>query len=127
MALVLLVEDDAAIAEAVRQSLVGEGYDVLHAWNGREAMDALAAQPHPDVILLDLMMPVMTGWQVMEELTQEQGLSEIPVIVTSATSSAEEHPQRDFLKKPYSLTTLLSLVEKHASNSVDAMPVRATG
>lgn len=115
MARVLLVEDDAAIAEAVRHALEAEGYEVAQAWNGLEALEILTAQTRPHLLLLDLMMPVMTGWQLMEELAQDTRLAAIPIVVTSAASSAEEHPCRDFLKKPYTLGELITVVEKHAA------------
>lgn len=127
MARVLLVEDDAAIAEAVRQALEAEDYDVVHASNGREGLNLLSKMSPPSVILLDLMMPVMTGWQFMAELSQQPRLASIPIVVTSATSAPEEHPGHDFLKKPYSLSDLLVLVEKHVASEPERAIVRAAG
>ncbi len=80
----LLVEDDPDIRESVSELLEEEGYCVWQATNGREALDVLEAGCRPDVILLDLMMPVMTGW---EFLSRQQALdASIPVCVISGVA-----------------------------------------
>jgi CheY-like chemotaxis protein len=80
---VLVVDDERDLREGISECLELEGYLVEQARNGREALD-LAAASAPAIILLDLMMPVMSGWQVMDALRTSPTLSSIPVIVISA-------------------------------------------
>src|SRR4051812_12376876 len=63
-----------------------EGYEVTSAGNGREALDRLGGGPRPDLILLDLMMPVMTGWEFLDQRKQDPRLAAIPVVILSAVS-----------------------------------------
>ncbi|MDP9149692.1 MAG: response regulator [Myxococcota bacterium] len=104
---VLVVDDDKAIREIVAEVLRDEGYDVVCAENGLEALIELRKEHHPDLMLLDLMMPVMSGWEVLEQLESSDELSRIPVIVVSAMSApgVSEH-----LSKPIDLERLLATV-----------------
>ncbi len=104
---VLVVDDDAAIREIVAEVLRDEGYDVTCAENGAEALRELNKEHHPDLMLLDLMMPVMSGWEVLEQIASNDDLARIPVIVVSAMSApgASEH-----LSKPVDLERLLAAV-----------------
>jgi CheY-like chemotaxis protein len=106
--IVLVVDDDAEIRETLTQLLQQEGYTVLRAENGVQALEQLRAG-HPDVMLLDLMMPVMSGWELLELLQENADLARIPVIVVSAMSApgACEH-----LAKPIDLDRLLSTVSR---------------
>src|SRR6185437_7705633 len=79
----LVVEDDADHRETLRDILEEEGYRVTTAVNGRDALTRIAAGPLPDLILLDLMMPEMDGWTLMEKLSAREGFASIPIIVTS--------------------------------------------
>jgi CheY-like chemotaxis protein len=94
------------------------GYDVVSASNGREALALLESGVTPSLILLDLMMPVMTGWEVLEALACSTNLSPIPVVVASGAST--EHRSRPIphcrasILKPMSAQSLLSAVEEHA-------------
>src|SRR4051794_37746057 len=87
--LVLLVEDNDATREAVSLILESDGYQVMTAANGRKALDRLRGGARPDLILLDLMMPVMDGWQFRAEQRRDQVLADIPVIVCSAAGDAQ--------------------------------------
>ena len=78
---ILLVDDDSAIRRILRRVLSGEGYSVLTAANGEEALE-LAAAEHFDLVLLDLNMPEKDGWETFEELTEFHPL--LPVIVITA-------------------------------------------
>ena len=80
---ILIVEDDFDIREALTQILEEEGYAVREAANGREALD-VAARELPSLILLDLMMPVMNGWQFRAEQIKDPRLAPVPVLVISA-------------------------------------------
>src|SRR5690242_4841691 len=114
---VLVAEDDHEIREAL-EALLGEvGYRVLTAADGKQALEALrkhAGSPEsPSVLLLDLMMPVMNGWEVLTELRKDPALSSLPVVIVSAF--AEQAPKgngvRAVLRKPVQVDTLLKTLE----------------
>jgi CheY-like chemotaxis protein len=86
---ILVVEDDRDIREIMATFLRGEGYVVSTAANGREALELLRAGPGPDVILLDLMMPVMDGIRFREEQEKNPAIADIPVVLMSAVSQGE--------------------------------------
>jgi two-component system response regulator CpxR len=104
---VLVVDDDDDIREVIAEILRAEGYDVTCASNGAKALEELHKEHHPDLVLLDLMMPIMSGWEVLEEIQGEERLARIPVVVVSAMHApgACEH-----LAKPVDLERLLSTV-----------------
>jgi len=112
---ILIVEDDDDIREALTQILELEGYVVREAANGREALDICAREPNPRLILLDLMMPVMDGWQFRAEQMKNPNLSKVPVVVISADASVHEKVATfgaaSVLPKPISLDRLLRAVE----------------
>jgi len=112
---ILIVEDDDDIREALAQILQLEGYVVREACNGQEALDISALHPTPSLILLDLMMPVMDGWQFRAEQMKDPILSKVPVVVISADASVHEKVASfgaaSVLPKPISLDRLLRAVE----------------
>jgi CheY-like chemotaxis protein len=112
---ILIVEDDDDIREALAQILQLEGYVVREAANGREALDISAQHPTPSLILLDLMMPVMDGYQFRTEQMKDPSLSKVPVVVISADTSVHEKMASfgaaAVLPKPISLDRLLRAVE----------------
>jgi CheY-like chemotaxis protein len=112
---ILIVEDDDDIRDALAQILELEGYAVRQAANGREALDISAAQPTPILILLDLMMPVMDGWQFRAEQMKDPTLSKVPLVVISADASVHQKVASfgaaSVLPKPISLDRLLRAVE----------------
>jgi CheY-like chemotaxis protein len=87
---VLVVEDDEDVREAVRVTLEDEGYWVICAADGRQAMEMIRAEAEPCLILLDLIMPVLSGWQFRALQQQDARLARFPVIVITATSTLEE-------------------------------------
>jgi signal transduction histidine kinase len=111
---ILIVEDDTDIRETLSGLLRGEGYDVGTCANGREALDRLRAGPEPDVILLDLMMPVMDGWQFRVQQKSDPRLASIPVLAISAdaTPKAAAIDADAYLKKPVDYDTLLATIER---------------
>ena len=113
---VMIVEDDLAIREALTEILEDEGYQVTGAANGQEAIQALRSTTPPCLILLDLMMPVMNGWQFRAEQKQDPALAPVPVVIISADSDlrtkATTLEAADFLQKPIQLTRLLDTVEQ---------------
>ena len=110
---VLVVDDDPDIRSVVEAILSGEGYQVTTASNGRLAWEMIARQ-QPDVVLLDLQMPVMTGWELLG-LIRERGL-QVPIVVMTAgyraKAEAERHGAAAHLSKPFDLNDLLATVER---------------
>jgi CheY-like chemotaxis protein len=111
---ILLVEDDFAIRDVVQDLLEGEGFDVVPAANGKQAIDYLRARgSHPDLVILDLMTPIVTGWQVLEMLRHDPGLSGVPVIVVTATQGNRPTGATELLSKPFRLDDLFDSVHRH--------------
>jgi CheY-like chemotaxis protein len=106
---ILVVEDDPDIRETLSEALGFEGYEVTAASNGREALDALRRGPRADVILLDLMMPVMSGWEFRRVQLDDPALAGIPVVVVSASAPGNARPDR-LLPKPFDIDDLLAVV-----------------
>ena len=115
---VLVVEDDTDLRESLSQALRDHGFGVTPTTNGREALDLLRAGASPSVILMDLLMPVMNGWQLRSELRRDPDLSQIPQVVISAYMDETEQvvlalPQEDCLRKPFHLRILIDALERH--------------
>lgn len=106
--IVLVVDDDVEIRETVSALLQHEGYTVIRAENGRQALDQLQLV-HPNCVLLDLMMPVMSGWEVLEEIQENAELSKIPIVVVSAMCAPGA---KACLQKPVDLDELLDVVDR---------------
>jgi CheY-like chemotaxis protein len=112
---VLIVEDDADLREMMAQLLTLEGFQAATVANGKEALDYLHNVSRPHVILLDLMMPVMDGWEFRRHQRQEQQIKDVPVVVLSALdqSNAREIGANAVLKKPLDFDRLLELVRQY--------------
>jgi CheY-like chemotaxis protein len=110
---VLVVEDDAAIQTALLDVLGGEGLAARGAGNGREALELIAAQGTPALILLDLMMPEMDGPTFLGHKRSDPVLAEIPVIIMTASHRGDLTHLRAaaHLKKPFTILQLLSTLE----------------
>ncbi len=112
---ILVIDDDADVREAVAELLRHHGREVIVAHNGRDALLTLAKATAPCLILLDLMMPVMDGFQFLDQLASMA--SEIPVLVLSAHDSV--HPGEGYphvlgtLRKPFDGPQLLSALDEH--------------
>lgn len=109
---VLIVEDDLNTREMLGQFLELEGYKVETAENGKRALERLGSGMGACVILLDLMMPVMDGWQFRQEQIRDASLANIPVIVVSAAGCErlEKIQANAYLSKPVDLDELLGCV-----------------
>jgi CheY-like chemotaxis protein len=111
---ILIVEDDPDIRSAMTMILKSEGYEVAGASEGREALDRLREPSRPCLILLDLMMPRMDGFELRVQQMQDPTLADIPVIVFSAGADLERKvaPLRvdGYLEKPVDIPVLLELV-----------------
>ncbi len=113
---ILVVEDDNSIRELLVELLQSEGYEVASAVNGLEGLKCLENERNPDLILIDLMMPVMDGYSFRSEQMKHPVWSKIPVVVMSAEANAKEKMKNfnitAFLSKPVELDTILKTVEK---------------
>jgi CheY-like chemotaxis protein len=111
---VLVVEDDDTTREAVAQELRDAGYGVAEADNGREALDCVAGHAAPDAILLDMMLPVLDGWGVLERLRRTYPA--VPVVVTTAAIISREwalqHGCAGFVKKPIDAGRLVEEIRR---------------
>jgi CheY-like chemotaxis protein len=112
---VLLVEDDLDIRETIGEVLEEEGYAVTLASSGLEALEHLRRSERlPSAILLDLMMPLMNGWQFRDEQKRNPDWASIPLVVTSAHVSTQDAARamgaQGFLRKPLNIDELLSLL-----------------
>jgi phosphate regulon transcriptional regulator PhoB len=112
---VLVVEDEPDVAEMIRYNLQKEGYDALLSANGVDALRQVR-EARPDVVLLDLMVPQLNGWEICRRLKQEAGTRAIPVImVTGRTEEGDkvlgfEMGADDYVTKPFSPRELLARV-----------------
>ena len=109
---VMVVEDDALIRDMVIQVLAWEGFTAIGASNGEDALHQLREEHlHPALILLDLMMPVMNGWQFRAEQLQDPALAGIPVVVMSALDD-DDVPADAHVGKPFEIEVLLDVVSR---------------
>ena len=112
---VLLVEDEQDVAELIRYNLTKEGYDVVVSGNGNDAL-RLAREHRPDVILLDIMVPQLNGWEVCRRLKKDPELAAIPVIMVSGRVEEGdkvlgfEVGADDYVTKPFSPRELIARV-----------------
>lgn len=114
MITVLLVDDEYAMVEALRDVLEDEGYRVVTAANGKEAMAKLA-EAMPAIVLLDLMMPIMDGGQVLAAMRARDAWRDIPVILMSAAVRAGlalDDPRVKFVTKPFDVEDLLRTMDR---------------
>jgi|SRR5579871_854269 len=121
----LLVEDDAAIRESLAEALEQEEFEVLTAANGREALTLLREGPRPSAILLDLMMPVMDGWDFRHEQLQDPALRNIPVLVISAAGFSRDTVRMQFgdvelIPKPVPYVELLEALGRACGATASA-------
>jgi CheY-like chemotaxis protein len=112
--LILVVEDDADTRESMRRLLEVSGFAVVCAANGKMAMACIAEMERPDLILMDLAMPVMDGWEFREVLRRYAVLASIPVIVISAQGdlpqSAASLDAAAYFRKPFEPERLLERI-----------------
>lgn len=118
---VLIVDDDPDIREVIAETLADEGFTVLTSGDGQTALDMVIANP-PGLIVLDLMMPQMSGWQVISALQATPRGASIPVVLVSASRDLDHTARQSnvaaFLAKPFDLDSLVRVVEQHISPAV---------
>ena len=118
---VLIVEDEAAIRETFREALEFEGYSVQTAKNGEEGLSLLLNGLKPNLVLLDMLMPVMGGREFLNHVSEDRTLAAIPVLVVSATAQpSDTEGASDFLRKPTDLDVLLRLVDQYSVEKAQA-------
>ena len=125
MASVMIVEDDRDTREMLARFLELEGFDVREAANGQVALQALREDSRTCVILLDLRMPVMNGWQFRKAQSNDPELSKIPVVVVTAAGAREQIPAIDadaWLAKPVDFDRLLATIDPLCARSPDTTP-----
>ncbi len=114
---ILLADDEEDVRDIVRMFLEGEGYEVVTAYDGLEALSMIEAE-HPDLILLDVMMPVMSGIEVARRLRANHATSQIPVIMLSAAAQTESIKQciaagvKDYVVKPFQPSKLEEIIRR---------------
>ncbi len=119
---VLVVDDDRDVRDSVVQLLRDAGYHVEQAADGREALMLLdSMRPEPCLVLLDMMMPVMNGEEVLAALAESGRLAALPVVICSGHAD-RAHGVRRLLRKPVSADVLLRLVEEFCGDLEDPCP-----
>ena len=109
---ILLVDDDDDIREALEELLSDAGHSIMTAGNGRQALDLLATEPLPALILLDVMMPVMDGYEFLHEQRKDARIAAIPVVVLTASRNPDRGRigEVPVFTKPISLDDLQSYI-----------------
>jgi CheY-like chemotaxis protein len=118
---ILVVDDDPAIRDVVADILEMSDYRVTTASNGVEALDRIRSEP-PAAVLLDLMMPVMDGWEFLERCRRRRPCAQLPVAVMSAAHDAAWAARKlgvqAYLTKPFELDAVLAVVDRLAGEEV---------
>lgn len=114
---ILVIEDESDIATTLELVLAMENLDVRLSFNGKEALDALESGYKPDLIVSDIMMPIMNGYEFIHEFRKDSRFKTIPIVLTSAAKLDESRlPQgswQGFIKKPFDLDVLIKEVSNH--------------
>jgi CheY-like chemotaxis protein len=111
---ILIVEDDEGIRDALKLMLEFDGYEVETAENGKVGIERLSTIETPCVILLDLMMPVMDGWEFADVLKKNTAHASIPIVVVTAfADKARSVGAARIVKKPVDMDTLLGFVREY--------------
>ena len=113
---ILVVDDERDLRDLYSENLRDAGHEVLTAGNGAEGLGKLGWRP--DVILLDLMMPIMDGYEFLDQLRRTPGHERTPAVVVSAISTGSWSTHRGataFVGKPFDSDALLQLIEQHAA------------
>ncbi len=119
MTKILIVDDDDALLDALGGLLASEGYEVETARNGKEALEKLATTAPPGLILLDLKMPVMDGWQFLAARPVEPPAEQTPIVLLSGLAFIPNAPGvADFLTKPIDPSRLLACVRRFCGEPV---------
>lgn len=129
---IVCIEDDNEIVDLIRLILASQGFQIVGAAGGQEGLTLVQAQK-PDLILLDLMMPDMDGWEVYHRLREDRSLAEVPVIIITARAQEVDRVLGlqiahvdDYLTKPFTPKELLGSVERVLKNRRPARPAEVS-
>ena len=117
---VLIVDDDPDLLEVTRFVIENEGMAVATARNGEEALALLRTGRRPKLVLFDLIMPVMNGWEFLDEVAKDPSLRQIPIVVLTAAEHVQVTGAVEVLSKPMDLVALLRVVERYARGGRNA-------
>jgi CheY-like chemotaxis protein len=112
---ILVVEDEKELREMMREALELNGYTVVTAGEGQTALDAISRIDHLCLVLLDLLMPGMNGWDFFKEMRARPGFAETPVVVHSSAPASAPLGVSRVLTKPMDLTRLLEVVRQYCA------------
>jgi two-component system chemotaxis response regulator CheY len=115
---ILLIEDDDGIRDSVAECLSSEGYSVTPVSNGVEGLEWLRRSNHADLIVLDLVMPVMNGAQFLAAVREDPVFRQVPVVLMTAAMPTGDMPipqANGYLEKPFELDDLLATVARHTA------------
>ena len=110
---ILVIDDDAASTDSLTDILTGEGYAVATARNGKEALEHLRGTPPPRLIILDLFMPEMDGWEFRRAQLKDAKLRDIPVVVMTGASVYAGIDANVIVHKPLDVERFVSLIERY--------------
>ncbi|WP_307999836.1 diguanylate cyclase domain-containing protein [uncultured Gemmiger sp.] len=116
----ILIADDSAMNRAILVEMLGDGYDVIEAENGREAVRVLQSAPEIDLLLLDIMMPEMDGFEVLEQMKRYGWIEDVPVVMISAENGsayverAYDLGATDFISRPFDM----AIVRRRVTNTL---------
>ena len=123
MKTILVVDDEFDISEVISAILRADGYPVDVCTNGKEAVEYLKDESRrPCLVILDVMMPFLSGYEVLRFMKSADGIDKIPVILMSAVQPSVKQTDlgwNDFLRKPFNINALESLVSKYAGSAGD--------
>ena len=117
---VLIVDDDLDLLEVTSFVIENEGMAVETARNGEEALALLRTGRRPRLVLFDLIMPVMNGWEFLDEVAKDPSLRQIPIVVLTATEHVQVTGAVEVLSKPIDLMALLQVVEHYVRGEENA-------
>lgn len=113
---VLVVEDEEDLREMIREALELNGYSVVAAADGQQALRQLSSIEHLCLVLMDLLMPGMSGWDLFQELKRRSELDDVPIVVYSSVADRAPDGATRALKKPLTFADLLSTVREYCSS-----------
>ncbi len=114
---ILIIEDEVIIRETLKMLLELAGYSVATACNGKEGLESLQTAPHPSLIILDLLMPVMNGMEFLDVKSHNEAIASIPVCVISGVAEKPVGLKAvAFIKKPLDFEVLLKMVKQYCES-----------
>jgi CheY-like chemotaxis protein len=125
---ILIVDDDPSTRYVLRLILEREGYEILEAGNGEAALDMIRPSPLPDIVMTDLMMPVMTGMELIQRLRAEPRTAGIPIVVVSSNADAARRLQASgqvdaIISKPFTASKLADRIRSVVTNPMRPEPM----